>query len=288
MDNLVSYGLSPLKTSCKMTHINQKQRYEISLLRSQGKTLQEIGLTIGRDKSVVSREIRRNCDKRNSRYEPELAQRKYEKRLSEKPKSIRFTQEIKTHIENLLKQEYSPEQIVGYSKAHDIACVSHEVIYQYVWRDKKKGGRLHESLRNHGRKYRKRGASKDKRGIIQNRIDISQRPPIVEEKIRVGDFEADTIIGKNHQGAIVTLNDRRTGIIRMKKVESRDSNLVADAIIALLSGIKEQIHTITSDNGKEFAQHMRISKELDLDFFFARPYHSWERGANENCNRLIT
>jgi len=247
----------------------------------------DIAKAIGRHKSVVCREIKRNCDKRNGSYNHDLAQRKYEKRNKGKPKKIRFTDEKKQLIVKLLEDKYSPEQISGYCKRNGIDMVSHERIYQYIWQDKKQGGKLYIHLRTRGKRYRKRGNMKDSRGIIKDRVCISKRPQIVGEKQRFGDLEIDTIIGKDHKGAILTINDRATGLLKMKKVNSRSAEEVKEATIELLKPLKPFLHTITGDNGKEFALHQDIAKELNIDFYFARPYHSWESGANENLNGLI-
>lgn len=154
-------------------------------------------------------------------------------------------------------------------------------------RIKKYAGNGIRCLGSKGKRYRSRGAAKDKRGQIIGRVGIEKRPEIVEKRERFGDCEIDTIIGKNHQGAMVTINDRATGFLKMRKVESKESEGVKNAAIALLSEWKPFVHTITADNGKEFAQHQQIADALDIDFFFARPYHSWERGSNENLNGLI-
>lgn len=148
---------------------------------------------------------------------------------------------------------------------------------QYIWEDKRKKGKLYENLRTKGKRYRKRGASKDNRGTIVGRVDISKRPTIVETKQRVGDLEIDTIIGKNHQGAIVTINDRVSGLLRMKKLDSKNAEQLALETIGLLQEFKPYLHTITADNGREFSAHQIISNELGIDFYFAQPYHSWER-----------
>ena len=150
-----------------------------------------------------------------------------------------------------------------------------------------KGGDLFIHLRTQGKRYRKRGSAKDNRGIIKDRVDIGERPQVVEEKNRFGDLEIDTIIGKDHKGAIVTINDRAMGLLRMKKLSGKDAQELADKTIELLQEWKPMLHTITSDNGKELACHAQIGKALGVDFYFAKPYHSWERGANENINGLI-
>jgi len=270
-----------------MPHITQEQRYAIFQMLEQGKKQIEIAKFIGRDKSVVSRELRRNCDKRDGKYEYKMAQRKYDKRKKGKTRKRSLTDEIVANIESRLKDDLSPEQIVGEAKKEGIACVSHETIYKHIWANKKDGGTLYTHLRNQGKRYRKRGSKKDTRGIITGRVDISQRPPEVEKKQRFGDFEIDTVIGKNHQGALVTINDRATGLVRIRKVATKEADIVAQATIEALKEFENSIHTITADNGKEFAQHAKISKELNIGFYFATPYHSWERGANENTNGLI-
>lgn len=270
-----------------MSHLTLEQRYTIAQMLEAGFTRSEIARTIGKDKSVISRELRRNADKRNGKYKSELAQRKYESRQQSKPRKEYFTEPIRHYVEEKLEQKFSPEQIVGEAKKLGKSCVSAERIYQHVWKDKKQNGQLYTHLRTKGKRYRKRGSLKDSRGIIKDRVSIEQRPAIVEEKNRFGDLEIDTIIGQNHQGAIVTINDRATGLLRMKKVERKEAELVKQAALDLLADLKPYLHTITADNGKEFAQHQLISQALEIDFFFAHPYHSWERGANENLNGLI-
>jgi IS30 family transposase len=253
----------------------------------QGKTQKEIADTIQKDKSVVSREISRNKDQRSGQYDYRLAQRKSDARKKNKPHAVKFTAAIQEYVTARLKDKLSPEQIAGEAKLKGIECVSHETIYQYVWHDKKQNGNLYINLRNKGKRYRKRGGKKDTRGIIENRIDIDQRPKIVEKKERFGDWEVDTIIGKNHKGALLTMVDRATGIVKIKKVEKKESPEVTHALISALRPYQNLLHTITSDNGKEFAGHQVVQQCLGVNFFFAKPYHSWERGANENVNRLI-
>lgn len=270
-----------------MKHLTVEERYVISMMKEEGKSQREIAPKIGKSESTVCRELARNCDKRSGKYHYQLAQQKYRKRIKEKPKHIRFTPEIKHFVESKIKDDFSPEQIVGVAKKEGIPCVSHERIYQHLWSDKKQGGTLYTHLRTRGKRYRKRGNKKDRRGIIPHRIDISQRPAIVDEKSRVGDFEIDTVIGKNHQGALLTINERKTGLVKIIKVPAKESALVADAAIAALMPYKGILHTITVDNGKEFARHFKISQQLNIDFYFAKPYHAWERGANENLNGLI-
>ena len=270
-----------------MAHITKEQRYTIKVLNERGKSQTYISKVIGKDKSVMCRELNRNKNRKTGKYDEELADRKYQERVKSKNKHIRFTKIIKERVNQLIKEDYSPEQISGYCKSEDIECVSHESIYQYIWADKKAGGELYEHLRRKGRRYRKRGNKKDTRGIIANRTDIEKRPKIVEKRKRFGDLEVDTMIGKNHKGALVTINDRTSGMLKAKRVESKESTIVANTIIDMLQDWLPFIKTITSDNGKEFAEHQKISEELNIDFYFAKPYHSWQRGSNENLNGLI-
>jgi len=270
-----------------MSHLTQEQRYTISCLKSNGKNYEEIGKIIGKDKSVIWREVARNKNQKTGKYDCDLADRKAKKRQKDKLKKRRFTNEIKTYVESLIRADYSPEQIAGYSQTNQKECVSPERIYQHIWDDKKKGGNLYEHLRRRGRKNRKRGSAKDNRGIIKNRVSIDQRPALVDDRFRFGDIEVDLIIGKNHHYAILTINDRASGRLKMKRVESKQASVVSAAIIDLLTEWKPYIHTITADNGKEFAGHEQVAESLGIDYYFAHPYHSWERGSNENLNGLI-
>lgn len=246
-----------------------------------------IATIIGKDKSVVSRELRRNRDMRNGEYRYKQAQRKYEERLKQKPKAVRFDAEVRERVEAMLAEDFSPEQIVGRCRLEGLGCVSHERIYQHVWADKRRGGDLYTHLRRKGRKYRKRGAGKDGRGIIRDRVPIDSRPAVVDEKKRFGDLELDTVIGRNHKGAILTVNDRATGLCWLALLDGKESEPLKNALINMLSPLKGVIKTATADNGKEFAAHREIAAALGIDVFFAHPYHSWERGANENMNGLI-
>ena len=285
MDIFLILALRP--KSCNMSHITGEQRYTIEALLTNGKTQSFIAAVIKKNKSVVSREISRNKDKRNGKYKADLAQKKYEQRKKEKPHKVVFTNKIKKYVEERIKDDLSPEQIYGRAKIEGVKCVSHETIYQYIWQDKKDGGNLHKHLRRQGQRYRKRGNLKDSRGIIKNRISIDERPKIADNKSRFGDLEIDTIIGKNHKGAILTINDRWSSFVWIRKLNGKNAKELAIEAINILKGIKDLIHTITGDNGKEFAMHETISKQLGVGFFFAHPYHSWERGANENTNGLI-
>ena len=270
-----------------MSHLTEAQRYTIEVMYNNGHSQSKIANTIGKHKSVVCREIQRNCDQRSNSYKSSLAQKKYEFRKKTKPKRKVFTDEMKIKVDSLLREDLSPEQVQGSLLDQGEQCVSHECIYQYIWNDKKQGGSLYTHLRTQGKRYRKRGSAKDKRGMIAGRVDIDKRPKIVEQRSRFGDLEVDLIIGKNHQSAIVTINDRASGMLKMRKVKSKEALEVSQAIVEELEDWIPYIKTMTSDNGKEFANHQYVAEQLNIDHFFAKPYHSWERGSNENLNGLV-
>jgi IS30 family transposase len=244
----------------------------------------DIAVRINRDKSVVCRELKRNKDLRNGLYKADLAQKKCKNRHKEKKKVV-LDQEMKDYVNLWIKEDYSPVQIVGRAKKEGLVCVSHERIYQHIWRDKKQDGDLYLHLRNGRKRYRKRGAEKDKRGQIPNKVNIKDRPEEVEDRLYFGDFEVDLIIGKNHKQALVTANDRSTGIFRMKKIDSKEAINVEKAIVEMLQDLG--VKTLTSDNGKEFTNHQSIAEQLSLNYYFADPYSSWQRGSNENLNGLV-
>ena len=252
-------------------------------------TMTVIAQTIGVTKATVSREVKRNCDKRGKRaYRWDLAQRKYEKRMKQRPHYIKFSDEMKRDVRRLIAYgQYSPEQIAGRYKRDGKPMVCKETIYKWAWSEKRKAHpEMAQNLRHHGRRKRKRGGEYKSRGQIVDRVDISLRPPEVDEKLRFGDFEIDTIIGKNRKGAVMTINDRCTKIVFIRRLTGKEADPLARMTIDTLQPYKNMIHTITADNGKEFARHKEIAKVLDVQFFFARPYHSWERVANENTNGL--
>lgn len=270
-----------------MTHLTLEQRYKIEFYKSTGKSISEISEQIGKNKSVVSRELKRNSDGRNGIYKANLADRKCKERHKIKYKNFKFSANVELNVLYYLTMDYSPEQAFGRAKIDGKEMVSVESIYQYIWQDKRKGGFLYKYLRTKGKKYKKRGSLKDSRGLIIDRVDIDKRPSVVESKERIGDMEIDLVIGQNHKGALLTINDRATGYLFMAKIDSKEARIVQSNTIELLQDWTGLIKTITSDNGKEFANHKQIASSLEIDYYFAKPYHSWERGANENLNGLV-
>ena len=190
-------------------------------------------------------------------------------------------------MEQQIKDKWSPEQVSGWLLFEKSISLSHERIYQHVWADKQNGGDLYLHLRRQGKKYEKRRNGRSSRGQIKDRVGIEKRPRVVDLRTRVGDWEIDTVIGKNYKGALVTIVERKTQHLVSKRVMDKSAESVTQATIELLKPYIDRVHTITADNGKEFANHKEIAEKLHAKFYFARPYHSWERGLNENSNGLL-
>jgi len=264
------------------TQLTQGQRYQIKALLDIGRKQKEIAHQLGVDKSTISREVHRNRGQRG--YRPKQAHEKAVDRRKRKA-GVPILQETWQLIEAKLQLDWSPEQISGWLKKEQLPSVSPEWIYQYVYADKRAGGTLHRHLRCQ-KKRRKRYGQYDRRGIIPARRSIELRPETVKWRERLGDWEGDTIIGKRHRGALVTLTERKSRFTLVRKVAQKSAELVTQAVIDSLSWV-QHLETITSDNGKEFAAHQRISNELLIDFYFAHTYAAWERGTNENANGLI-
>lgn len=265
------------------TQLAQEERYQIYALLKAGHTQTEIAMILHRHKSTVSREICRNTGLRG--YRPQQAQWLTEERRQAKAQP-RISDTVWSDVETLLKQDWSPEQITLWLKAECGVSVSHEWIYQYILQDKADGGDLYRQLRCQ-KQRRKRYGSYNKRGQLIDRVSIDERPAIVDSRTRIGDWELDTIIGKGHQQAIVSLTERKSRYTLIKKVTRKTAQCVSDAIIALLTPVSDKVKTLTSDNGKEFADHKTIAETFNAKFYFAHPYASWERGLNENTNGLI-
>lgn len=266
--------------------LTMAQRYQIEALKKEGLSQRAIALNIGVHYSTISRELERNSAD-DGAYFALSAAISTRLRYQHKSKNRRLSKEHIGYIRKHIQEGWSPEQISGRMELDGLKSISHETIYQYIYSNQKSGGRLYEYLRHKNKKYTKRTASHRSRGQIKNRVSIDERPLIVEEKSRVGDWEVDTIIGKHHHQGIVTIVDRCSKFTLMKKVLSKHAEPVKQAILDLLKPIKEHTLTITSDNGKEFSYHQEISRVLNTDFYFAHPYQSWQRGLNEHTNGLI-
>lgn len=267
-----------------MKHITIEQRYQIEAYLKLKMSKDFIATELGIDRSSVYREISRNKLK-NGAYSAKSAQEFSSERKDRFISNRKFTDECKRIVTNFIKDDWSPEQIVGYCLKNSIPMVSHERIYQYIRKDKKNGGDLYKHCR-HQLKHRKRPVGKH--FPIANRISIDERPDIVNEKSRFGDWEMDTIIGANQQGAILTLTERQTNFIFIRKLKNgKNAKSLKDQVNDILQPYKDFVFTITTDNGPEFAEHLEINKKLKTTVYFTHPYCSWEKGSIEHANKLI-
>jgi len=265
------------------TQLAQEQRYQIYALLKMGHSQTEIAMNIGVNKSTISRELHLNRGKRG--YRPKQAHRFAVKRRRNAVQK-QISTETWLFIEHMLRQDWSPEQVSNWLTENTEMTVSHEWIYQHIYMDKRSGGNLHKHLRCQ-KKRRRRVGEYDRRGKIPNQVSIEGRPEIVDQRARIGDWEADTIIGAGKKGGIVTLVERKSRFTLLKRVARRTADAVEEAIVDLPNPYQALTHTITFDNGKEFANHQSIAEKLDARMFFAHPYASWERGTNENTNGHI-
>ena len=272
----------------KYTHITQRQRCQIEALKKAGHKPGDIAKQLSVNNSSIYCELQRNKSNKGG-YNASFAQQVSNEKKERFAKNRKFSYSMQNMIKQKISQEqWSPEQICGYCKKNKISMVSHERIYQYIYQDKKDGGDLYKHLRTASKKYRKRyGSGKNKRVIIKDKVSIDKRPDLINNKERYGDWEIDTIIGKNQKGAMVTVAERKSGFILIKKLNGKNAKQLAKAVVKLLAPYKENVLSITADNGSEFANHKYISQNLGTEFYFAHPYSSWERGLNEYSNKLI-
>lgn len=272
----------------KYNHLSKVGRFELSVLLKAGHKISFIAKELGLHRATVYREIKRNSKPRGS-YDALYANEYAEIRKERFSKRRKLNQEMIGFIRDKLENgQWSPEQIKGYCDKNNIPMVSHERIYQYIYENKSNGGGLYHHLRTGNKRYKKRyGKHKDRNIVIKNKISIDERPDVINNKERYGDWEIDTIVGKKHKGAIVTLVERKSSFILIRKLKNKNAAQLATETIRLLAPYKYLVHSITSDNGTEFANHEYISKKLNAKFYFAHPYSSWERGLNEYSNKLI-
>lgn len=274
------------------SQLNYLKRCQILALWQAGFNQNQIAKEVGVHKSTISREFKRNLTFIRTSlgcwsYKPDYAQHYADDRRKAKRHHYKFTTEVEEFVRSKLLEDWSPEQISGYAKRWELFSISHERIYQFVMEDKQNGGELYKHLRHKNKKYRKRYGSMARHAPIKNRKMIDERPKIVDGKSRIGDWEIDTIIGKNQKQAVLSMVERVSKYTILKKLERKTSEATKAAIETALIEYKNCVHTLTSDNGVEFARHEEISAALEADFYFAHPYSSWERGLNENTNGLI-
>jgi len=270
-------------------HLSYEDRCQIAALLKRGVSQADIARDIGLHRSTICRELQRNSQKTGYYYHhaQSLAE---DRQATRDGRTRKMYGPLLAFVEARLREDWSPQQISGWLRHRQfgLPSVSHERIYQHVWRDKFDGGTLHCHLRHRGRRYWRRGSAYERRGRIPGRVDIDLRPAIVEEKTRVGDWELDTIVGPTGLlGALVSMVDRCSKLVRLSLVPSRQAALVAEAIETRLGEHPDRVLTLTMDNGLEFARHRNFGAALGADTYFAKPYQSWQRGLNEHSNGLV-
>ena len=268
------------------SQLTEGERNQFYALQQAKISMTEIANQLNRSRTTLYNELERNTGGRG--YRSRQAQKFAEQRQSEKVQPLKMRPEVTAYIESKLQLQWAPEQIASTMKTDPNApglSVSHETIYRYVGDDKRAGGTLYTQLRHGLKKRRKRRGGKDLRGKIRNRVDIDQRPAVVETRERLGDWEADLVCGTGASGYLVTLVERVSRRVLIGYTKTKTAGEVTSEILRLLKD--EVVETLTFDNGKEFTDHDRIAAELGCQCYFAKPYHSWERGLNENTNGLI-
>lgn len=258
----------------------------LSCFRKQGCSQAQIARYLGRHRSTISRELKRNGS-RLGFYRPSKAIEQASGRRSRSRRNQRFTRADLAQVETLLRQQWSPEQIAGYLRKQGRLSISHETIYRHVWHDQRCGGLLHRQLRCAVKQRRKRYRSYDSRGRLAGKRHISERPASVENRSAIGHWEIDTVLGKGSKHCIVSLVERKTGFLLIGKLKARTKEETARRTIELIRKHARRVQTITADNGTEFHCYKQIERATGVKFYFATPHHSWERGTNENTNGLI-
>ena len=263
-----------------------EERYMLAALRKQGFNKAQIARALGRHRSTVGRELRRNSTRADGRYRASTAQERTNGRRSRSGRNQRFSAEDFALIDELLRRQWSPEQVAGHLRREGRLSVSHETIYRHVWRDKREGGTLYTHLRGARKRRRKRYGAYDSRGRLAGKRMISERPAEVEAREVVGHWEADTVMGAGTKDCVLTLVERKTGLMLVGKLADRTADGLSRRAAGLIKRHRARFETVTADDGTEFHGYEGIERRTGVLFYFARPYHSWERGSNENANGL--
>jgi IS30 family transposase len=270
--------------------LNAEERSALAALRTVGLSLAEIAGQLGRHRSTIWRELRRNSAPSDGGYRSRRAHQRAHARRYRSRRNSQFDAAQWARVEALLREEWSPEQVAGYLRRHRELVISHETIYRHVWADWKRGGTLHAHLRGARKNCRKRYGRYDSRGRLAGKRMIGERPAVVERRRQLGHWEIDTMMGQSlgeSSDCIVTLVERKSGYLQIGKLAARTVLQTNRAVLALLRRHRGRVRTITADNGSEFHGYAALEAATGVRFYFATPHHSWERGTNENTNGLI-
>ena len=271
----------------KYRQLASSERYAIAALRRAGHSQAEIARQLGRARSTIAREVRRNRNADLS-YSAFKADSRTRGRRSRSRRNSHFSLEDYAVVERYLRLDWSPEQVSGFLRVEGLMSISYETIYLHVWRDKHAGGGLWRHMRQAGKKRRKRYGAYDSRGRLAGKRHISERPPEVETRQQLGHWEIDTVMGNDRaKHSVLTIVERATGYLRVGKLERHTASETAARCVELIERDRDRFSTITSDNGTEFHDYKDVEAATGVEFYFATPHHSWERGTNENTNGLI-
>jgi len=270
----------------KYHRLSTEERYEIAAMRRQGLGMVAMAQHLGRHRSTLYREVKRNQSAHDGRYRASHSVEKAGGRKRRSRRNLRYGPAEFAPIETMIRDELSPEQIVGRSKLEGQRVMSHETIYRWIWRDKRCGGTLWRHLRGARKQRRKRYGRYDSRGRLAGKKLIEQRPAVVASRERIGDWEIDTVHGRGN-ACVVTVVERKTGLVRIGPIQRATKELTLARTVKLLGPERERVKTITADNGTEFHNYRELENILDTQVYFATPHHAWERGTNENTNGLI-
>jgi transposase, IS30 family len=270
------------------TQITAAERYLLARLRQHHIPMATIARLLGRHRSTLYREVRRNATHHDGGYRAELAESYARTRRTRSRRNQRFVPADWAQVHAHLRELWSPEQIAGRFRDERRLRISHETIYRYIWADKRAGGPLHTYLRGHPKQCRKRYGHYDSRGRLAGKRPITDRPAIVETRERIGDWEADTILGpEGNRHCLLSLVERKTGYLVLGKLPARTMAAVNHRAMRLLRQQPRPVHTLTCDNGTEFHGYAKLEAATNVRCYFATPHHAWERGTNENTNGLV-
>ncbi len=262
------------------------ERYTVGLLRQRGLSRAAMARILGRHRSTIGREVRRNRARSDETYRPPLADWYARGRRSRSRRNRRFSQADWARVQALLREDWSPEQVAGWLRRHGVLDISHETIYRYIWADLRQGGMLHRHLRGARKQRRKRYGRYDSRGRVAGKRPITTRPAVVDARIEVGHWETDTVLGPGRP-CVLSLVERKTGYVVLGQLPARTTADVNRRAVPLIRTQPRPVRTITADNGTEFHDYAAIERATGTCFYFATPHHAWERGTNENTNGLL-
>lgn len=266
--------------------LNVEERHRIAAMRSQTIPMKAIAQTLNRHRSTIYREVERNRSLYDGAYRAARAGEKTIARRRRSRRNKRFGPPQFEPVERMIREQLSPEQIVGRLEVEGKQSMSHETIYRWIWADKIKGGTLWCHLRGANKLKRKRYGRYDSRGRLAGKKMIGDRPPEVELRNQIGHWEIDTVHGRG-KACVVTVVERKTGIVRIGKLSRATGELTLERTVTTMQADRDRIITITADNGAEFHMYKELERLLDAQVYFATPHHAWERGTNENTNGLI-